>query len=669
MPMISARFAATAIDLRVAGPARDRVATSRRQSVTVPGAVSVQDCARSFHRRGSRRGVPAPGVASPRCRRGADAGRSWPWPRRSWLAFVVYTVLASLVDVPRVHPDEVRYAIAGSSLVEGEGLSLRGGDYGFGPLYALVLAGILLLTSGLAAAYDLFKAANALFFALTAIPVYLLARRLVSEWWAVLAAALSVAIPSSISVATVMTESLAFFTAAWALYAIMLALERPTTGAPARPARRGRGCVPDPPAVRRALRHLATRARARLADPAGEATPDARRPPRALAERRAARARGGSPREPSRVRAAPRESRSARTGSSGAATTRSRWRSGSSTTSPTSRSTSRSYPLAVAPIVLWSLLREGRAGSERSAAFAALFLSANAIGLLVVAAFNSTPYAYDRLHDRYAFYFIPLWLIVFVAWLAGGLPRPLVATATGVVLALALPAILPFGQLANEAGIDTVPGALWVWLESPDGRTRSGLGPGACSPCSSSGSSPLGFLVPRRFRLILPARRARGLRGDRGLRLGADDRRAGERRARRAGSSPRGSTSASRTTRASRSSTSSPRPARRRASPATRSSRPSSSTSTVDRAAYIGDSIPDGIPLERVEVESGRLVFEDGSPLVADFVYTQPGIELDGRAARAPAPPPASCSGGRTARSASSAPSTTADVRTADCAA
>ncbi len=144
-------------------------------------------------------------------------------------AFVVYTLLASLVDVPRVHPDEVRYAIAGSSLVEGEGLSLRGGDYGFGPLYALVLAGILLLTSGLAAAYDLFKAANALFFALTAIPVYLLARRLVSEWWAVLAATLSIAIPSSISVATVMTESLAFLTAAWALYAIMLALERPTT--------------------------------------------------------------------------------------------------------------------------------------------------------------------------------------------------------------------------------------------------------------------------------------------------------------------------------------------------------------------------------------------------------------------------------------------------------
>ena len=150
------------------------------------------------------------------------------------LAFGLYTALASLVDVPRVHPDEVRYAIAGSSLAEGEGLHLRGGEYGFGPLYALVLAGILLASSGLAAAYDVFKAANALFFALTAVPVYLLARRLVSEWWAVLAAGLSVAIPSSISVATVMTESLAFFTAAWALYAIMLALEKPASAASSR---------------------------------------------------------------------------------------------------------------------------------------------------------------------------------------------------------------------------------------------------------------------------------------------------------------------------------------------------------------------------------------------------------------------------------------------------
>ena len=142
--------------------------------------------------------------------------------------FAVYTLLALAVGAPRVHPDEVRYLIAASSLVEGEGLTLRGADYGFGPLLALVLAAILRLAGSVDAAYDWFKAANALFFALTAVPVYLLARRLVGAWWAVLAAALSVAIPSSISVATVMTESLSYLAAAWALYAIAMALERPT---------------------------------------------------------------------------------------------------------------------------------------------------------------------------------------------------------------------------------------------------------------------------------------------------------------------------------------------------------------------------------------------------------------------------------------------------------
>ncbi len=391
-------------------------------------------------------------------------------------AFVVYAVLASFIDVPRVHPDEVRYAIAGSSLVEGEGLSLRGGDYGFGPLYALVLAGILFLSSGLAAAYDVFKAANALFFALTAVPVYLLARRLVTEWWAVLAAALSVAIPSSISVATVMTESVSFLTCAWALYAIMLALERPTTGrqfallgavAAAFLVRPQFGALYVTWLLGLALVWLilpARRPRTR-ADLLG-LWPSAVPLVLAVGVLASRLVSGSSPRE-----------------SFGAYWEL--WRG----YDPLQVAKWFVYhladfeiylaviPVAVAPILLWSLLREGRAGSERSAAFAALFLSANTIGLLVVAAFNSTPYAYDRLHDRYAFYFIPLWLIVFVAWLARGLPRPLVATAIGVApraRASRDPAVRP----ARERGRDRHRAGRALGLARvPDGRTRSGLGP------------------------------------------------------------------------------------------------------------------------------------------------------------------------------------------------
>ena len=113
-----------------------------------------------------------------RGRRLRSSGSSWSAPSR------VYTLLALAVGAPRVHPDEVRYLIAASSLVEGEGLTLRGEEYGFGPLLALLLAGILRLAGSVDAAYDWFKAANALLWALTAVPVYLLARRLVGAWWA-----------------------------------------------------------------------------------------------------------------------------------------------------------------------------------------------------------------------------------------------------------------------------------------------------------------------------------------------------------------------------------------------------------------------------------------------------------------------------------------------------
>ena len=70
--------------------------------------------------------------------------------------------------------------------------------------------------------------------------------------------------------------------------------------------------------------------------------------------------------------------------------------------------------------------------------------------ILVAAAFSSTPAGLDHLHDRYLFYVVPLWLVVLAVWLHDGLPRPVVAIAVGAGLALALPALIPFSQLAAE---------------------------------------------------------------------------------------------------------------------------------------------------------------------------------------------------------------------------
>ena len=543
-------------------------------------------------------------------------------------AFLLYTLLTTGVDGPRVHPDEELYTMGASSLAAGDGLTLRGQHFGFGPLFPVMLAAIIRLAGSVDAAYDWFKVANALCFALTALPVYLLARRLVSAWWAVVAAGLSIAIPSSISIGTVMTESLSYLAAVWALYAMAVALERPS--------------------VFRQLAVLAAVAAAFLTRPqfgvlyatwivalatiwliAPWARPLTRADllrfwPTALPLVLGMIAFG------------------ARLASGGAASDSFGsyavlWRG----YDPLDVGKWLVYhlgdfavylavvPVAVAPIVLWTLARAGRAGSPPAAAFVALFAAANVSGLLVVAAFASSPWGFDRLHDRYGFYLLPLWLIGLVVWLDSGLPRPLLATAIGVVAALLLPLTLPFGQLANEAGIDTVPGALWE-------RVAAELaGPGPASGRLALGVFVLGLVaatvvLPRGIaRIALPVavtatfaamsyfawERMVGAPEDLVFAGGFE----------RAWIDDRVATDA--TVTKLYTDTACGSTLERHAIYLTEFF-----NSTVDRAAYVRGSIPDGLPIERVDVtSSGVLETSPGHPLGADYVFTQPGIRLAGR--------------------------------------
>ena len=87
-----------------------------------------------------------------------------------------------------------------------------------------------------------------------------------------------------------------------------------------------------------------------------------------------------------------------------------------------------------------------------------------------------------------------------MVWLDSGLPRPLLASAIGLVAALAFPLILPFDQLANEAGIDTVPGALWERIAAEV------AGPGPASGSLALGIFVVGLITAT---LLLPRRIAR----------------------------------------------------------------------------------------------------------------------------------------------------------------
>lgn len=543
------------------------------------------------------------------------------------VATLVYGSAAQRVPMPLVNPDELRYTMAASAIVDGEWLNLRGREYGYGALYPMVLASILALADGVETAYPFFKLANALLFALAAVPIFFLARRLLSARWSVAVASMSVAIPSSIYTSLVMTESVSYLLSSTAVLAVVLALERTS--------------------VTRQLAMLGAIGLAFTARPQFAALLPAFLAGHLLlwsvdAQRRRLR------------RVADAWPTFAAVAVCVAAVTRHLVTASSSTESSGGYDDLwRSYdvvavarlamyhlaglelylfviPFVVAPVVIAALLRAGRRGSRREGAFAAAFLVINGVFVLIAAAFASTPYGWQVLHDRYLFYVAPLWLVVFARWLSQGLPRPRLLTAGGVVAGLALTAFTPFGLLTGDIVFEYVPTALWssVWTfveGTPhlDGRRVLGA--------TVVALATVGVVLPRRFWLVLPAAVVAGflltsvlawqrlaepsdafLLADDNTRAWVDDAVRDGSRTTRLYVSPRKCPYSELT---------------RHAFFLTEFFNPS-----VDRASAIGDATPDGLPYARVDIgRGGRLVHPDGKPLVAEYVVADPGIELDAR--------------------------------------
>ena len=101
---------------------------------------------------------------------------------------------------------------------------------GYSILYPALIAPAYWLFDGLEDAYAAAKATNAIVMSLAAIPAWLLARRVVGRWLALLAAALAVALPSMAYSATLVTETLFYPLALLFAWALVRVLERPTWG-------------------------------------------------------------------------------------------------------------------------------------------------------------------------------------------------------------------------------------------------------------------------------------------------------------------------------------------------------------------------------------------------------------------------------------------------------
>ena len=415
---------------------------------------------------------------------------------------IVYAGAAQLVSTPRVHPDEHIYGGGGASLGEGDGLRLRGEPYELGPVYPTILATVLVIAGDRETAYHLYKVVNGLLFALAALPLYLVARRLLRPWWSVGVAAFSIAIPSSMYVALVMTESASYLAFSIALLAIVLALERPSaagswessrqSSSRTRPERSSRCCsahtfshssrvwliAPNRASLRELARQLWPTLAALVAGFAvlvvrplvtGSSPLDAVGAYQVLF-------RGYDPLDIVR------------------------W-------SAYHLADLELYlavvPIAVAPIVLALLWRRAGAGSRPAAAFVAAFVTVNAAMLFVTAAFASTEFGFDRLHDRNVFYLAPLWLIALGVWLAEGLPRPRIATAVGIVTALVLLVVLPV-PATSRATSEWTSCRARSGPDSRSSRRRGSHRPQAHGRSAFSLLLALVAVLPRRLAWVFP---------------------------------------------------------------------------------------------------------------------------------------------------------------------
>lgn len=145
------------------------------------------------------------------------------------LGFVVRVLLTRRIPAPWIMGDELLYSDLARSFAESGEIAIRGVSvsmttYG---IYPILIAPAWLADST-TTAYGLAKVINALLITLAAVPLYFWARRLVRPELALCVLALVLLLPAGSYAGTLMTENAAFPAVCLALFAVAVALERPT---------------------------------------------------------------------------------------------------------------------------------------------------------------------------------------------------------------------------------------------------------------------------------------------------------------------------------------------------------------------------------------------------------------------------------------------------------
>jgi hypothetical protein len=420
-------------------------------------------------------------------------------PAWMWLAGIV--VLSTVVRygfgrrlvAPWIMIDELVYSELAKSVAESGSFLIRdepaGGAYGV--VYPLLIAPAYALFDSVPDAYAAAKAINGLVISLAAIPAYFLARRVLEPGLALLAAGLSVAIPSTLYAGTLMTENAFYPLFLCAVLALVLALERPTGGRVAF-------------FLALALLAFLTRAQAVVLLPALYTAPlllviVGRRRLRefgvlyampALAGGFVLLAQVARGRSPLDLLGAYRVTGEERYDLSEVA----RWL--------LYHVAELDLSLGFAPfaaLLLLALLI--RRLEPRDRAFVAASVAVAAWLLVQVAAFASRHSL--RVEERNMFYIAPLFLIALLVWIERGAPRPPVRVALVVVTAAVLPALLPFSTLIGVSAVSDTFGLLPWWTVHEWGISLDRLW---IAVLVAAAAAALAFaLTPARYAVLLPA--------------------------------------------------------------------------------------------------------------------------------------------------------------------
>ncbi|MDX6451155.1 MAG: hypothetical protein QOH16_1204 [Gaiellaceae bacterium] len=409
-----------------------------------------------------------------------------PWV---WLTAIVVCsallriVLARRMVAPWIMVDELIYSeLAKSFAHSGQFLVRDVASNGYGFVYPVLISPAFRLFSSVPQAYTAAKDLDSVLMSLAAVPAYLLARRAVRPSLALVAAALTVAVPSLVYTGTLMTENVFYPLFLTCALLLVLVLERPT---------------PVRVFALLALSFVAflTRAQAVALVPAILTAP-------LLLPRARWRefrllyglilgagtlvlvyevARGRSPLD------ALGAYRSA-TSSAYSVGTVFRWF--------VYHVGELDYYLGVVPFAALLYLGCTR---ERRTPFVAAALPLAFWLVLEVAAFASTQS--QRIEERNMFFVAPLFFIALCIWIERGLPRPRAAAACTVVAA-ALVGVVPYSGLLNGNATSDTLAFLPLWTLQDTVTTLDEIGMAVV--LLAVGLTLLLLLVPVRYALALP---------------------------------------------------------------------------------------------------------------------------------------------------------------------